>query len=196
MLTGCGTTQTHTVLVGVLKWYYCCCHSGTKLCPTLRDPINYSIPGFPVLHHLSEFSQVHVHSIGEAIQPSHPLSPSSPSAFNLFSASGSFPVSWLFTSSDQSMGISASASVLPKSIQGWFPLGLTDLISLLSNGPSRVISSTALQFESIISLALSLVYSPALTSVHDYWKDHILDYIDLCQQSDVFAFLTHCLGLS
>ena len=83
MLTGCGTTQTHALLVGVLKWHYCCCHSGTKLCPTLRDPINYSIPGFPVLHHLSEFSQVHVHWVGDAIQPSQPLLPSSPSAFNL-----------------------------------------------------------------------------------------------------------------
>ena len=64
------------------------------------------------------------------------------SCLQSFPASGSFPVSWLFTSGGQSTGASASASVLPMPIQGWFPLGLTDLISLLSKGLSRVFSST------------------------------------------------------
>ena len=59
--------------------------------------------------------------------------------------SGSFPMSWLFTSGGQSMGASASVSVLPVNVQGWFPLGLTDLISLLSEGLSRVLSSTTVQ---------------------------------------------------
>ena len=59
-----------------------------------------------------------------------------------FPASGSFPVSWFFASGGQNIGASASASVLPMNIQGWFPLGLTDLISLLSKGLSRVFSST------------------------------------------------------
>ena len=62
-----------------------------------------------------------------------------------FPASGSFPMRWLFTSGGQSIGISASASVLSMNIQGWFPLGLTGLISLLSKGLSRVFSSTAVQ---------------------------------------------------
>ena len=62
-----------------------------------------------------------------------------------FPASGSFPVSWLFTSGDQSIGSSASASVLPVNIQGWFPLGLTGLISLLLKRFSRVFSNTTVQ---------------------------------------------------
>ena len=67
------------------------------------------------------------------------------SCLHSFSASGSFPVSQLFTSCGQSIGASASASVLPVNIQGWFPLGLTDLISLQSKGLSSVFSSTAVQ---------------------------------------------------
>ena len=59
-----------------------------------------------------------------------------------FLASGSFPVSWLFVSGGQNIGASASASVLPMNIQGWFPLGLTGLISLLFKGLSRVFSRT------------------------------------------------------
>ena len=101
-------------------------------------------PGFPVLHYLLEFAQIHVHWVSDAIQPSHPLSPPSPPAQS-FSASGSFPVSWLFTSGGQSIGASASASVLPMNNQGWVPLGLTGLISLLSTGLSRVFSSTTVQ---------------------------------------------------
>ena len=71
-------------------------------------------------------------------------SSAAPFAFSLqsFPALGSFPMSWLFTSAGQSIGDSASASVLPMSIQGWFPLGLTGLISLQSMGLSRVFSST------------------------------------------------------
>ena len=101
-----------------------------------------------------------------------------------FPASGSFPGSQLFTSGSQSIG--ASASVLPMSIQGWFPLGLTGLISLLSKGLSRVFSSTTVQ-EHQFSV-LSLLYGPTPTQIHDYWKNHSLDYTDLCWQGDVFAF--------
>ena len=75
----------------------------------------------------------------------HPTISSSVAPFSSclqsFPASGSFPVSQLFASGDQSIGASASASVLPVNIQGWFPLGLTDLISLLSEGLSRIFSS-------------------------------------------------------
>ena len=79
----------------------------------------------------------------------------------------------------------ASASVLSMCIQGSFPVGLTDLVTLLAKGLSRVLQH---QFEGINSLALSLIYGPTLTSVLDYRKDHSFDYIDLCQQSDVFTF--------
>ena len=85
-------------------------------------------------------------------------------------ASGSFPMSRLFTSGGQSIVVSALASVLPVNIQGWFSLGLTGLTSLLSKGLSSL-----LQFESINSSVLSLPYRPALISIHDYWKNHNLD---------------------
>ena len=101
-----------------------------------------------------------------------------------FPASGSFPVSQFFESGGQTIG--ASASVLPKSIQGWYLLRWTSW-SLCSLRDSQEFSP-APQLESINSLALYLLYGPALTSVHDYWKDHSLDYMDLCRWSDVFAF--------
>ena len=107
-------------------------------CPTLCDPMNRSTPGLPVLHHLPEFAQTHVYWVN-IIQPSHPLSPPSPPAFNL-SQHQSFPMSQVFTWGGQSIG--ASASVLPMNIQGWFPLGLTGLMSLQSKGLSRVFSNT------------------------------------------------------
>ena len=99
-------------------------------------------------------------------------------------ASGSFPVNRLFTSGGQS--IAASASVPPMNIHGWFPLRLTSLTSLLSKGLSRVFSSTTVWRTN--SSVLCLLYDSALTTVHNYWKDHSLDYADLCQQSGVFAF--------
>ena len=104
-----------------------------------------------------------------------------------FPASGSFPVSQFFSSSAQSIGASASASVLPVSIQGRFSLGLTGWISLQSKGPSRV-SSPAPQFKSINSSMLSLLYGPTLISICGYWKNHSFYYMALCQQSDVFTF--------
>ena len=121
---------------------YCC--SVAQSCPTLCSPIDWSMPGFPILHHLLELAQTHVHWVDDAIQPSQPLSPPSPPALS-FPASGSFPMNWLFASGGQSIGDSASASVLSVNIQGWFPLGWTGLISLLSKGLSRVFSNTAVQ---------------------------------------------------
>ena len=92
-------------------------------------PVDCSTSDFAVLHHLPEFAQTHVHRIGGAIHPSHPLLPPSPPAVKSRPASGSFPVSRLFISGGQSSGASASASVLPMNVQDWFPLGLTGLIS-------------------------------------------------------------------
>ena len=101
-------------------------------------------------------------------------------------ASGSFPMSQLFACGGHSIGVSASASFPPKKSQGWSPLGWTGWISLQSKGLSRVFSSTTVQ--SINSSALSLLYGPPLTSIHDYWKNHSFDSMDLCQLSDVSAF--------
>ena len=100
-----------------------------------------------------------------------------------FPASGSFPVSWVFVSGGQSIGALASSSVLPMNIQGWFLLELAGLISLLSNRLSRVFSSTTVQNHQFFGSQ-----PPTLTSIHDYWKNRSIDYMDLCWQSDVSAF--------
>jgi len=103
-----------------------------------------STPGFPVLHYLPEFAQTHVHWVGDAIQPSHSLLPPSPPVFNLSQHQGlSQVVGSLYKMAEQ-LGASASASVLPVNFQGWFPLGLTSLISLLSKWLSSVFASTTI----------------------------------------------------
>ena len=126
----------------ILQGNCTCCHcSVSQSCPTLWDLMDCSSPGFPVVYHLVELAQTHVHWVNDAIQPSHshcpPLLLSS-----IFPALGSSPMSWLLTSGGQSIGASASEPALPMNIQGWFPLGLTGLISWLSKGLSRVFSST------------------------------------------------------
>ena len=102
------------------------------LCLTLWDPMDCSIPGFPVLHHLLEFVQIH----GSIESWCHPTISSSAPPFSFclwfFLASGSSPVSLLFASGDQS--IRASASILPMNIQDWFPLGFTGWISFAVQG--------------------------------------------------------------
>ena len=111
----------------------------------LCDPMDCSTPGLPIHHQLPEFTQTHVHRADDAIQPSHSLSSPSPPAFNLSQHQGFFPLSQFFSSGDQSIGVSASASVLPMNIQDWFPLGWTGWISLQSKGLSRVFSNTTVQ---------------------------------------------------
>ena len=90
-----------------------------------------------------------------------------------FPASGSFQMSQLFTSDGQSIGISVLTSVLPMNIQDWLPLGWTGWISLQFKELSRVFS------KSINSSVVSFFYSPTLTSIYDYWKNHSFDQMDL-----------------
>ena len=130
--------------------------SVTQWCLTLCDPMDCSMPGFPVHHQSLELTQTHVHWVGDAIQPSHSLSSPSLPTFNLSQPSGSFPTSQLFTSGGHSIRALASASVPPMNIQGWFPLGLTGLISLLSDGLSRVFSNTTVQKHQLFSAQPSL----------------------------------------
>ena len=105
--------------------------SVSQSCPTLCDPIDYRMPGFPVHHQLTEFTQTHVHWV---VMPSNHLILCRPLLLLLqsFLASGSSPMSQFFTSDGQSIGISASTSVLPMNIKDWFPLGCTGWISLQS----------------------------------------------------------------
>ena len=131
-------TQVHLIFIAIL--WRCCCLV-TKSRPTLWDSMDCSMPGFPVLHCLPEFAQIHVHWVGDAIQPSHLLSSPSPPALNLSQHQGLFL--WVSSSLQVAKVLELSASVLPMNIQGWFPLELTDLI-LLSKGLSRVFSSTTI----------------------------------------------------
>ena len=108
-------------------------------CSTLCNPMNCSLPGFPVLHHLPEFTQTCVHQVDDVVKSSHPLSSPSP-AFNLSQHQGLFQ-RVNSASAGQNIRASASSSVLPVHIQDSFPLGLTGLISLLSKGLSRVFSN-------------------------------------------------------
>ena len=134
-------------------------------------PMDCSILGLFVLHHLSKFAQVRVDCIGDAIQPSHPLIASSLAlSIRAFS-------SQLFTSNDQNTGVSISASVLPMSIHGWFPLRLTGLICLLPKGHSGVFSSTIIWSYQFVNALPSL-----WSSSHNHtWPlgNHSLDYRDL-----------------
>ena len=119
--------------------------SVAQSCLPFCDCMNCSMPSFPVYHQLPELTQTHVHWDGDSIQSSHPLSPIPFSRLQFFPASGSFSVSWLFTSGSQSIGALASASVVAMNIQGWFPLGWTGWISFQSKGLSRVFSNTTVQ---------------------------------------------------
>ena len=97
---------------------------------------------------------------------------------SIFPASESFQMSQFFTSGGQSIGVSASASVLPMNIQDWFRLEWTGWISLQSKGLSRVFSNTTVQKHQCFGAQLSFFfffYSPTLTSIHDYWKNYSLD---------------------
>ena len=127
--------------------------SVAQLCPTLCDPMNHSMPGLPVHHHLPEFTQTHVH------QWCHPAISSSVVPFSScpqsLPTSGSFPVNQLFTWGGQNIGVSASASVLPRNTQDLSPLGWTSWTSLQSKGLSRVFSNTTVQKHQFFGAQLS-----------------------------------------
>ena len=116
--------------------------SVAQSCPTLCDPMKCNTPGLPVHQQLQEFTQTHVHQVGDAIHPSHPLSSPSPPAPNPSQHQSLFQ--WVsmshFTWGGQSIGVSASVLDLPMITQDWSPLGWTGWISLRSKGLSKVFS--------------------------------------------------------
>ena len=148
--------------------------------------MNHSTPSLPVHHQLLEFTQTHVHQVGDAIQPSHPLSSLSPPAPNPCQHQGLF----LWVNSSREV-----AKVLEFQLQGqsfqWTPR--TDLLynglvgSPCSPRDSQESCPTP-QFKSINFSALSFLHSPTLTSIHDHWKNHSLDQMDLCWKNNVSAF--------
>ena len=136
-------------------------------------PMNHSTPGLPVHHKLPEFTQTHVHWVSDATEPSNPLLSHFPPSLNLSEHQVLFK--WVSSSHQVAkvFGVAASTSVLPMNTQDWSPLGWTGWIPCIPRDSQE--SSPTPQFKSINSLALSFLYSPTLTSIHDHWKKHSLD---------------------
>ena len=142
------------------------CFSVTQSCLPLYDSMECSMPGFPILHHLMELAQTHIHWIGDAIRPSHPLSSPSPPAFSLSQHQGLFQ--WV--SSFHQVAKVLEFQLQHQSFQWIFRVDfLLDWLVWSSCSPRDSQEfSPAPQFESINSLALSLLYGPTLTSIHSY----------------------------
>ena len=140
-------------------------------CVWLCNPINCSIPGFPVLHHLIEFVLTHVHWVGDAIQPSHPLSYPSPPDLNfpsirVFSNESALCIRWpKYWSFSFSIIPSNEYSGLISFRMDWF-----DLLAV-----QGTLKSPTPQFESISSSMFNFLYGSTLTSIHDDWKNHSFD---------------------
>ena len=163
----------------------CCCCSIAKSCPILCDPMDCSMSGFPVLYYLPEFAQIHVHWVGDAIHPSHPLLSPSPPAFSLFQHHGLFQwvsfshqapeywsISFSITSSNEYLGLISFRI-------DWFDLlavqgTVTSLFQHYNSGASVLWCSACFMVQ------LSYPYTTTGKTMSDY--------IDLCQQSHVSAF--------
>ena len=146
--------------------------SVAQSCPTLWDPMKCSTSGHPV-QQLPEFTQTHIHWVGDAIQPSHPLSSPSPPAFNLSQHQGLFKWVSSLHQVAKVLEFLLQLKYFPMNIQDWFPLGWTGWVSCSPKDTQE--SSPTPQFKSTNSLGLSFLYSPTLTSIHDYWKNHSFD---------------------
>ena len=144
-------------------------NSVAQSCLTLCDPMDCSMPGLPVHHQFPEFTQTYLHWVGDAIQPSHPLSSPSPPAFDLSQHQGLFQ--WV--SSSHQVAKVLEFQLQHQSFQDWSPLEWTGWISLQSKGLSRVFSNTTVQKHQFFGAQLSS--QSTLTSIHDYWKNHSLD---------------------
>ena len=151
-------------------WHYGC-FSVTKSCPTLYNPMDCSTRSFPVLHHVLEFAQTHVHRVGDAIQPSHPLSPPSPPDFNLSQHQGLFH--WVLSSHQ----VAKVLELQHQSFQwvfrvDFFRIDWFDLLAV-----QGILKSLLQQHNSKVSvLWLSAFFMiQHLTSVQDYWENGSFD---------------------
>ena len=143
--------------------------SVAQLCPTLCDPMNCSTPGLPVHQQLLESTQSHVHWVDDAIQPSHPLSSSSPtlSHSQVFSNESTLLIRW-------PKYWSFSFNISPSSEHPGLISFRMDWLDLLAVQGTQESSPTP-KFKSINSSVLSFLYSPTLTSILYHWKNHSLD---------------------
>ena len=147
--------------------------SVAQLCLTLCDLMDCSTPGLPVHHQLPESIQTHVHWVGDAIQPSHPLSSPSPPALNLSQHHGLFK--WV--SSSHKVAKVLEFQLQHQSFQWTLRTDLLSdgLVGSPCSPRDSQESSPIPQFKSINSSALSFLYSPILTCIHDHWKNSSFD---------------------
>ena len=145
-----------------------------------------STPGFPVCHQLPELYQTHADQISDAIQPSQPLLFPSPPSFNLSQHQGLFQGVSSLHQMVKVLGFHLRIS--PSNEYSGLISFKIDWFDFLEVQGTLKESSPTPQFKSINSSALSFLYSPTLTSIHDYWKNHSFDKTDLCWQSNVSAF--------
>ena len=137
----------------------------------LCEAMNSSTPGLPVHHQLREFTQTHVCWVGDAIQPSHPLSSPSPAAFSLSQHQGLYSESVLHIRWPKYWHFSISPSNEYSGLI--FRMDWLDLLAV--QGALKGLPFPTPQFKSVNSSTLGFLYSPTLTSIHDYWKNHSFD---------------------
>ena len=152
----------------------------------LCDQVDCRMPDVPVLHHLLEFAQNHVHWGPDAIQPSHPLSSSSSHAFNLSQHQGLFQ--WVGSSQNWPKYWSFSFSISPSNdYSGLISFRMDWFHFLAVQGTLKsLLHHHSLKAPN--SLVLRLLYGTKFTSIYDYWANHNFDYMNLCWQSNTSAF--------
>ena len=163
-------------LYGWVIYTYSCCCSVAQSCLTLREPMDCSMPGLPVPHHLPEFAQVHAHCIGDAIQPSHPLMPYSPSTLDLSQHQGLFQ--WVICSNQVTKILELQFQHHPSNeYSGLIPLKID-----WSKGLSGIFSSTTVRRHQFLGILPSLLSS----SHHHTWP--LYTYIYMCILYTAFIY--------
>ena len=161
-------------MTGAIRRALCLCSVSSvhfaQSCPTLCDLMDCSMPGLPVHHQLPKFTQAHVHWVSDTIQPSHPLSSPSPPPLNLSQHQGLFK--WV--NSSHQVAKVLEFQLQHQSFQRIFRTDFPwdGLVGSPCSPRDSQESSPTPQFKSINFSVLSFLYSPTLTSTHDYWKNH------------------------
>ena len=164
-------------------WVSCCCCSVAQSCLTLCNPVDCSTPGFPVLYHLPEFAKIHIHWVSDTNLTIASSAAPFPFASSLSQHQGLFQ--WVGSSHQVAKVL--ELQLQHQSFQWIFRIDFLQdwLVWSLCSPRNSQESSLASQFESINSLALRLLYSPTLKSIHGYWKNHSFEYMNIGGKSDV-----------